>query len=281
MNPRRRLLLALALAALTRPVAARAAAPLRIGLFPNLSTHALLGMYQPLREYLETALRRVVTLETAPDFPTFARRLLAREYDLAVAAPHLARLAQVDAGYAPLFSYRASLQGQLVVPRTAPYRQVRDLGGKRIAFPDAIAIISMLGEDLLRQAGLQTGKNVQVIDARSHNNAVRMVLAGQADAAMIGSLPFAGLPAEQREPLRILASTPAIPSQYVIASPALSGVEAQAILTALRRFAASAEGRAFFEQHGLVGLDLASSGELMLLDPYVARVRQAIGGKDH
>ena len=48
--------------------------PLRFWVFPNLSTRALLEVYQPVADCLSQALNRPVTLETAPDFADFLTR---------------------------------------------------------------------------------------------------------------------------------------------------------------------------------------------------------------
>jgi phosphonate transport system substrate-binding protein len=280
MNPRRRGLLLLPLSFWAPSAwAQQQGKPLTIGLFPNLSPHALLGMYQPLRLFLEESLRRPVELKTAPDFPTFTQRLLEREYDLAVAAPHLARLAQVDAGYIPLFSYRTTLRGILLVPKESSYRRIEELRGKRVAFPDALALMTMMGEEMLKQAGLQPGREVTSIEARSHNNAVRMALAGQVDAAMVGSQTFAGLPQEQRSQLRVLAGTDSLPSQYIIVNPGMGRPEMAQLVSALLRFSVSSSGGEFFRQSGLGGMFSASGGDLRALDPYVDRVRQSVTGR--
>ncbi len=253
--------------------------PLRLGLFPSLSPHSLFATYQPMRAYLEGELGQTVELQTAPDFATFTQRLLDREYDAVVAAPHLARLAQIDAGYVPLASYRTPILAYMLVTRDGPINKVADLRGKRMAVPDALALVGMMGEEMLRQAGIRDRADYRILYARSHNNAARLVLAGEADAAMVGSQFYLRLPPEQRGQFRVLAQSEPMAGQYILASPALGTLQMSMLLKALLAFDASPTGRAFFTKNSLGGVDAASGGELRSLDPYVDQVRAALAGK--
>ncbi|MBT9519859.1 MAG: PhnD/SsuA/transferrin family substrate-binding protein, partial [Dechloromonas sp.] len=76
--------------------------PLTVGLMPYLSTRMLLANYQPIAVALEQELQQPVQLVTAPDFDTYVKRVLDGEYDVAVLAPHFARLAIRDYGYSAL-----------------------------------------------------------------------------------------------------------------------------------------------------------------------------------
>lgn len=279
MDPSRRALLLAALAVGLPAVAGQGRKTLTLGLFPNLSPQALFAMYKPMRLHLDEALGLKVELQTAPDFSTYTRRMLAREYDVVVAAPHLARLAQLEAGYLPLASFRTPIRGDLLVARDGPIKNFGDLRGKRLAVPDALALVGMIGQDWLKEAGLEGGRDYQVVYARSHNNAARLVLAGETEAAMVSSIFVARMPPIHRDQLRVIKSSDPVPGQYILASPALSTVEISNLLKGLFGFAASPAGRAFFKEYNLGGLDAATGGELRVLDPYVGMVREALSGK--
>lgn len=281
MDRRRRALLLAALAAWVTPLAAQPRRVLTLGLFPSLSPQALFAMYKPLRVHLEDRLGMTVELQTAPDFATYVRRALARDYDVILAAPHLARLAQLDAGYVPLASCRTPIRGSLIVAADSPVRKLDDVRGKRLAVPDALALVGMMGEEWLRVAGLEGKSDYQVLYARSHNNAVRLVLAGEAEAAMVSSIFVARLPAAHRNQLRVVNTSDPVPGQYILAQPDLGAREMSDLLAALLGFAATPAGRDFFKEYNLGGLDPASGGELRALDPYVQRVRAALQDKGH
>src|SRR6266849_935357 len=184
--------------------AAEKPVPLVMGLHPNVSARTILAMYQPLRAFLEKELGRPVELYTAPDFKTYVERTLANEYHLAVTAPHLARLAQTKGNYIPLLHYSDQLQGLIVTTKDSPIKGVKDLRGKTLAIPDRFSVISIMGLQFLRDRGLNPETDVKLFPARSHNNAAIAVDHGEADAAVMGSVPYKQLPPELRVRLRVV-----------------------------------------------------------------------------
>ena len=273
-RPGARILLSLLLLAPWGGLFAAEAKPLLFGLFPNLSPRILVATYQPMRDYLEAELGRPVELVTAANFETFSRHILAREYDLMVAAPHLARLGQLDAGYHLLAHYRQPIQAWVVVSADSEIRDLRGLSGKRVAIPDRLAIMSSLGTEMLAKAGLQVDRHYRMYEAKSHNNAALSVLNRQADAAVIGSIPFQQLTKEVRDRLRVIDKSKPIPSQYFAASGKLSGQERARIARALLRFADTSGGKAFIERYGMLGIVAARQDELKEMDGQARQVRR-------
>lgn len=250
-------------------------APLRFGVFPNLSARAIVLLYQPMQAYLEKALGQPVVIYSAPDFKSFVERTYNRDYDLVVIAPHLARLIQSDAGFLPLFSYTDELNALVVVAKSSPIQSLEDLRGKTVAMPDRLAVIPVLGLRLLRNQGLQPDTDFKSMHSASHSNAALAVQRGDAQGAIVGSSPFAQFPEGLRDSLRVLAKSESIPNQFLLASPTLPTRQTEALRKALNAFAASPEGRQFFEHNGFGGLKPASDAELRKMEPY-ARDAQAI-----
>ncbi len=269
-----RVLLPLLLLANCGGVFAAGARPLVFGLFPNLSPRTLVATYQPMRDFLEAELGRPVELVTAANFDAFTRRMLAKEYDLMVAAPHLARLGQLDAGYHLLAHYGQPIQAWVVVAADSGLRDTRQLAGKRVAIPDKLAIMSSLGVAMLAKSGLQPELDYQMYEAKSHNNAALSVLNRQADAAVIGSIPFQLLAKEVQAQLRVIEQSKPIPSQYFAASGGLSSRERKQILQALLRFAGTAGGKNFLERYGMLDIVAAKPDELKEMDAQAKQVRQ-------
>ncbi|TCS71915.1 ABC-type phosphate/phosphonate transport system substrate-binding protein [Sulfuritortus calidifontis] len=265
------LVLAAALPAAAQPPQAKT---LSIGLFPNLSARTLVTLYQPLREFLQADLGYAVELRTAGDFHSYIERLAEREFDLAVVAPHFARYAQQEVGYQPIARYQAPVEACIIVANSSTARTLQDLKDSRIAEPDKLALVTMLGVDLLEQAGLVEGGDFGHYEARSHNNVALAVINRQAPAGMIGCLPLAQLPDETRQQLRILAKSSAMPSQYFISHPGMGREEQARLVQALSRFSVSSAGQAFLKQSGLKGIEAANGGELKATDPYVKKLRK-------
>jgi phosphonate transport system substrate-binding protein len=266
----------LCLLAAALPVAAQSGQTktLSIGLFPNLSARTLITLYQPLREFLQADLGYAVELKTAGDFHSYIDRLLEREFDLAVVAPHFARYAQQEVGYQPIARYQAPVEACIVVAKTSAAKTLQDLKDSRLAEPDELALVTMLGIDLLEQAGLVEGGDFGHYEARSHNNVALAVINRQAPAGMIGCLPLAQLPDETRQQLRVLAKSSAMPSLYFISHPGMSRTEQTRLTQALFRFAASPAGQTFLKQAGLKGIEAATGNELKTTDPYIKKLRK-------
>lgn len=243
-------------------------APLRLGLFPNLTARVLLEAYQPLADHLTRVLKRPVYLETAPDFPSFVSRTREGRYDLLLTAPHLAYLAQAETGYRPLLTYKKPVQGLLVVRKDSPYRSLAELKGKTIAMADPLAIVVMMMETELEKAGLQDGRDYKRIEAESHNNAVLLVVQGKAEAGVLGVLPYQRLPDETRRAVRVLATTRPVLGQVYLTRPGMQDAEVRALRAALEGFAATPAGQAFFAKGDLGGLEPVTPQELKRYQPF-------------
>lgn len=248
---------------------------LSVGLFPNLSTRLLLETYQPMREFLEQKLGRPVTLYTAPDFNSFVSRTHNGEYDVIVTAPHFARLAQTESGYQPLFAYRSNITATIVVAKNSRFTDVRMLKGEKIASPDRIAVVTMLGLKMLRDKGLAYGKDFNFHWAGTHGNVALVVQRGETAAGIIGTLPLKQLPDSISHQLRVLDVSPAIDSQMILAHPR-RGADIQQIRGALLQFEQSPAGQQFFRTTGLGGLKIINTKDLEQLDPYAKEVKRML-----
>lgn len=251
--------------------------PLEFGVFPNLSARTVITLYQPLRTYLEKQLGRPVNIYTAPDFKVFVNRSLRREYDFMVAAPHFARLAQQEAGYQPLAVYSRELRTILVVDKNGPIKSFADLKGHAVALPDPLALMSMFAVQLLRNNGLQPGRDITLVNAHSHDNAVSSVIHGESAAAATSAAPLAQMPAELKDNVRILATSDKIPHQIFMASPKLSAGDTERLRKALLDFPQTPEGRQFIEANKFGGIRPVNEADLKQLDPYAAEAKRMLG----
>jgi phosphonate transport system substrate-binding protein len=251
-------------------------APFRIGLFPYLSPLTLIAAHQPLARYLEQRLQQPVELMTAPDFRTFIERTDAGAYDAVLTAPHLARLAEQNGNYKPVAIYDQKLRALLVVAADSRRVSIHDLRGATIAEPDPLAIVGALAREMLAAAGLGS-KDVRWFLAHSHNGAALAVASGRADAAVVGSNPFARLPEELRSNLRILTTSEAIPNEAWLVNARLSQDRQRAFQAALLSFSATPAGQHYLRINNLEGLHPLRNDELKAMDAYTAQVRDQLG----
>jgi phosphonate transport system substrate-binding protein len=266
MNRRRALgsfLSALACAAFSRARAAEA--PLELALAPYISTRALLTLFQPLSSHLERHLSRPVLPVTAPSLREFDQRLLSGAYDLAMASPQAARLAQLDAGYAPLLRVTNDMYGLVLVQRDSGVRAMRDLAGARIALPDRFTTAAALGQELLRSEGLD---GASVLHPPGFQDSILLSLVrGEFDAMVMNGSAFHQTGAKMKGEVRILGETRRISHVMFVARRDMPAATRQAVQEGIAEFwGATPEGKRFRAQSGLEGVRPPTDAELRALD---------------
>jgi phosphonate transport system substrate-binding protein len=186
-SDRRRLLLATALLAAGGTQAQARLRDLRVGLVPYLSTRAMLGLYQPLRQHLEAALRGPVTLFTAADFRALAENARSGEYALALLPGHLVRVAVEDWGHTLVVRNDLVSEVQLIARKGSEPALPDGLRGRRIAAIDPLSMTSMSLRLWLERRGLTIGRDVAIDYLRSAGSAAIAVQRGDA-VAMVGAV---------------------------------------------------------------------------------------------
>lgn len=266
------------LAILSTPLypADNASTRLEMGVFPYLSTRALLDLYEPVRMYLQVELNRPTKLFTAPSFKAYAERTQQGEYDIVVTPPHLARLAQREAGYMPIAMVTRELRGVVVVARNSSYQSLADLKGKRIAMPSKLALVTIVGGQFLRDQGLSHESGTLLRDVGSHSNAVLAVQRNEAEAALTENSALQQLPEELRQNVRIIAQTQRLPHVMFLAHPRLGYAGAEKVRAAILQFPLTTEGRAFFKSSGFEGLRAIEEADLKAVDPVMKELKHQL-----
>lgn len=271
------LLFALALFFLLATPSLAAEKPLILGVFPYVSGYSVVSKFTPLRDYLAAELKRPVQVYTAPDFRTFIERTQRGDYDIALTAPHMARLAILEANYAPLATYKATLQTLIVVKKDSPYTRLADLRGKSIAIPDKLALVTFMGTQLLHAENLRENHDYALVATLSHSSAALSVQYGQHDAAIIGSNPFSQLTPEAQVDLRILARSASAPTQYYIAHRRLGSRQLTRLQSLLVAFAQSTPaGQKFIEENHVLGIKASAGDDLKQMDDSVNQIKRLL-----
>jgi phosphonate transport system substrate-binding protein len=247
----------------------------KVGIAPHTSARVILEMYQPLRLHLERALGQPVEIQTAPDFTEFGRRALNQEYDLAVTTGHQARVYQTDAGYLPLLTYKADFKAVALVAKDSKYRKPTDLNGTTVLALSPSSLVSLWGVRWLKSNNI---KELTVRYVSAADSVSRQVLAGDAALAFTSLANYQKLPAEQQDALRIFAESEAMAGRVYLLNKRQSAQQAK-VDAALWSFAASDEGRKYFEQNKLEGYRKLRPKELEAMEPYAAETRQILKAK--
>lgn len=280
VSRRRRRCMGAALAALAGAAGpARASnAELVLGLLPNVSAALVAAQYEPLRRQLETP-ALPVRLALPSSFRGFARSLMAGEFDLAVAAPHFARVAQLDAGLRPLAMFEPRLAAVLVVATSSPLGAPADLRGRCLTFANPGSLVAIAGQRWLATQGLEAGRDYEVNTARTDFGVGRLVLTGAADAAILSAGELRALPADELSRLRVLETFQRLPNFIVVAHPRLGAPLLAQLRTRLLALVSDAErGPAFARASGVTGIVDVDAATLRELDAYVEASRRVMAG---
>ena len=242
-----------------------------LGVAPHTSARVILEMYQPLRAQLEKALGMPVEVVTAPDFTEFAKRMLHQEYDIAVTTGHQARLAQTDADYTPLTTYAADFRAVALVVGNSKLKTAQDLIGKPVLGLSPTSLVTLWGQHWMKQNG-----NPDTLRYVSASDSVgRLVLSGEAAAGFMSLANYQSLSRDLQAQMRFLVvSDPLAGRVYMLNKR--QAARKDVIDAALASFAASAEGKTYFEKYKLDGYRKLKPKELELMEPYAREVRASL-----
>ncbi|HLO62799.1 MAG TPA: phosphate/phosphite/phosphonate ABC transporter substrate-binding protein [Azonexus sp.] len=255
--------------------------PLIVGLMPYLTTRTLLATYQPVAEALEKSVQQPITLQTAPDFDTFVKRVVDGEYDIALLAPHYARLATREYGYTPLLLHKAPIRGVLASSRSKPLNSFDDLRGQEISVVDRSALIAIAGALTLAENGLKENVDYRFVETVSHSSALHNAISGKARAALVSySTLVLAAPDLQRD-TQVWRDIANIPGQFYIAHSRIPAARQQAVKAALLAFEKSPEGQQFFEKTRHGGFRVPTPEDNALLDRMLPETRRQLGSLLH
>ncbi|MBI5752037.1 MAG: phosphate/phosphite/phosphonate ABC transporter substrate-binding protein [Hydrogenophilales bacterium] len=263
---------------LSLPANAQPSNALEFGIVPYLPTPTILERYKPLRIYLERRLHEPVSIVTAPDYASFIERTQRREYPFVITVSHAARLAELEAGYQPMLRPGWDFYAILLVRKDSAFQDIKDLRGKTIATPGPYAVVSQLGANWLRKAGLKPDQDVTLQPNPTHTAALHAVVEGAADAAFISNRAFVAVKSDLKDRVRSLgqAKESGGPSVVYMAHPALTAQRVAAVKAAILAFVQTPEGKEFVASLGYDTLREMKPGELAILDPYVRELKQVM-----
>jgi phosphonate transport system substrate-binding protein len=249
-----------------------------IGVLPFIATNTLLSQYEYLKTYLErVAGEKDVRIVVPANFKAFFASTMKGEFDIAVSAPHFARIAQLDRAMTPQLIYEPRIKGLFVTATDGGVAGAGDIRGKAVAFANPQSLVAMYGQQWLRQQNLELGKDYEAKGARTDMGVGRMLLAGDAVAAIMSNGEFRSLPAEESERLKVIETFTTIPNFVVLAHPQMERDRLSRLKASLKAFLADKdEGAAFAKAAGLTGIVDVDEAQLRELDPFLALTRRAM-----
>ena len=196
---RRRYLLggvaALASAAIALPFDAdaqgRDPARLRVALLPDENAATLIRNAQPLKAYLESALRKDIELIVATDYSSMIEAMRFGRIEVAYFGPFSYVLAKSRAPDIEPFAVGVergapTYNSVLIATAGGPVKSLDDIRGKAFGFGDQASTSSHLAPRAhLRKKGLEGGVDYKVVHLGTHDAVARAVQAGQVPAGAL------------------------------------------------------------------------------------------------
>ena len=251
---------------------------LEIGVVPHLSTRLLLEQYRLLREYLEKELQKPVYVGTAPDFKKFYERTNEGAYDLIITAPHLAGLAETEAGYRPLLIFSPKIQGLIITAKSVnsarSMQQIDDLRGNTLVLPNPKSLVAQKGLDWLSGRGLLPGRDFDVLHAPNQDSVGDTIVHGYATAAMLSNGEYQSIPQALREKLQIFTVFAEIPGFVVMMNEQATAAEMRRVEMLLMKFSADPNSVSFFEKINCAGLRRLNAEDRDELYSYISLARK-------
>lgn len=267
-------------ALLAAPVGAQTGAPaFAIGVLPNVSARIILSSYQPMREHFERELQQRVEIVTAPDFRSFTERTLKGEYQVAVIAANLGRVAQIDAGWELLAVYEPRIPALVVAAADNLDPSPGQLRGKSLAMANPQSLVALAALDWLRTQGLEPDRDFRTVLAANDDSLGAVLRSGEAPWAIMSMGEFRAKPEAMRNALRIVREVAKVPGFFVMANPKLPAAQRQRLKALFLGFPQTDEGRKFLSQAGFQGIREATDADLKFLDPFNDATRRGLGMK--
>jgi phosphonate transport system substrate-binding protein len=248
-----------------------------MGILPFNSTLALIKTHQPLRHYLQKELGQPIDIFTSANYVAFQNDSLSGEFDILITGPHFGVIC-LEAGYVPLVRYDTTLQPVFVLRKDSKIQEVGDFRGKRIGLPNELSVSAIGGLGWLREQGLVAGKEFKVVDKPTHGAAVAAVAVGDIDAALTTYTPLKQIPKDILENIRLMPTSINMPHLMTLAHERLGIEKVQRLKKALASFAATTDGKAFFDNTGYHGYLPIDEESIEKLQPYVPIVKELMQG---
>ena len=191
---------------------------LSVGVVPQFEQRKLFDVWTKILEPLEKKTGCHFDLVGSPSIIAFEDAFKSGTYDLAYMNPYHVLMAKQAQGYRPLVrSGTKKLTGILVVKKDSPINNVKELDGKKVAFPSPNAF----GASLLMRAELARQQDTHVVPeyVKTHPAVYLYVAKGLVDAGGGIASTLAQQPDNVRDSLRILYKTEVVNPHPLVIHP--------------------------------------------------------------
>lgn len=226
---------------------------LTVGVVPQQSATALAAAWIPLLAEISNRSGVGLLFRTAPDIPTFEERVRKGEYDIAYMNPYHYTVFSKAPGYRAFAREKErKLVGIIVVARSSPARDIRDLAGKPVVFPAPAAFAASI---LPRTEFSRQGIPIEARYVNSHDSVYRAVALGSFAAGGGIKRTLEAMDPEVAGKLRILTSTPAYVPHAFAAHPRVAAAQVEQVAATMFALAGDDTGKRLLEPLSFKGFE--------------------------
>jgi len=230
---------------------------LTFGIVPQQSAKKLAKLWTPISRYLSEKTGVTVLFSTAQDIPTFEKRLLAGEYDIAYMNPYHYTVFHQKPGYEAIAKQQdREIKGIVVVAKESDITSLDQLSGATLAFPSLAAFAASV---LPRAKMAKEGIDITPKYVSSHDSVYLTVSKGLFLAGGGVMRTFNNTAPEVREKLRVLWATPGYTPHAIAVHPRVNADLRQKIQQALIDMDQDPEGEALLKAIHFKGLERAEN----------------------
>ncbi len=247
-----------------------------VGVIPNVSARVLVTNYKPWREQMAKEIGADVSVVTSSDFRKFYECMVSKDYALAVAAPNVGRLAQVDHKWVHLATYEPQIIGLLVRLKSSSSSSVSTLRGKKLAMSNPQSLVALRGNQWLVDQGLKSGADYTPHHARNDESLATVLISGDAPFAMMSQGEFRAVKSPLIEQLEVVTEFARVPGFFVMGSPLMDANALQAWRSALLKLTDTELGKQFSALSGVRQIRAPLPSDIDGLDGVLAATRAAL-----
>ncbi|MPY24826.1 phosphate/phosphite/phosphonate ABC transporter substrate-binding protein [Shewanella psychropiezotolerans] len=232
---------------------------LTFGVVPQQAASMLARKWSPLLAALSQNANFQLHFATAPDIPTFEKRLAKGEYDIAYMNPYHFTVFNESPGYLPLVKEQGKkIKGIIVVQKISTAHSLLDLDGQLLAFPAPAAFAA----SVLPRANLKIkGINNQIKYVGSHDSVYLAVAQGLVAGGGGVKRTFKTMDKEVTKQLRVLWETPGYTPHAVAIHPRVPVGVREELMIKFTQFSSTQEGTVLLEGLGFKPFEAAKSSD--------------------
>ena len=227
------------------------------------------GRYALLAADLSKLLKQPVTVEPVGDYPTLRKGLAAKSYDLAMVHPaHLSIQAIKDSGYQLVVVTKGfqKYTANFLVKADSPLKTLADLKGLKLGAPDEDSITSWMVRATLRDAKVDPA-GLKITYTR-YQDAVPFFVENNLTTAG-ATAANALVKAWKDKGGRVLGQSRPVPIKHIIAGPALSAEQLEAVREYLLALDSTDEGKKKLAPTKFIGFERYDDAELMKIGAWL------------